>query len=72
MYVEFNSVALFTVLYSRFMNCAKDVSKVTAQPTILEFFILHYILVNFVILNSILSLDRHTVLTHLQYFICLH
>ena len=36
MYVEFNSVALFTVLYSRFMNCAKDVSKVTAQPTILE------------------------------------
>ena len=37
MYVEFNSVALFTVLYSRFMNCAKDVSKVTAQPTILEF-----------------------------------
>ena len=36
MYVEFNSVTLFTVLYSRFLNCAKDVSKVTAQPTILE------------------------------------
>ena len=35
MYVEFNSVTLFTVLYSRFLNCAKDVSKVTAQPTIL-------------------------------------
>ena len=37
MYVEFNSVTLFTVLYSRFLNCAKDVSKVTAQPTILEY-----------------------------------
>ena len=36
MYIEFNSVTLFTVLYSRFLNCAKDVSKVTAQPTILE------------------------------------
>ena len=36
MYVEFNSVTLFTILYSRFLNCAKDVSKVTAQPTILE------------------------------------
>ena len=36
MYVELNSVTLFTVLYSRFLNCAKDVSKVTAQPTILE------------------------------------
>ena len=36
MYVEFNSVTLFTVLYSRFLICAKDVSKVTAQPTILE------------------------------------
>ena len=36
MYVEFNSVTLFTVLYLRFLNCAKDVSKVTAQPTILE------------------------------------
>ena len=37
MYVEFNSVTLFTVLYSRFLNCVKDVSKVTAQPTILEY-----------------------------------
>ena len=36
MYVEFNSVTLFTILYSRFLNCAKDVSKVTAQPTILK------------------------------------
>ena len=36
MYVEFNSVTLFTVLYLRFLNCAKDVSRVTAQPTILE------------------------------------
>ena len=43
MYVEFNSVALFTVLYSRFMNCAKDVSKVTAQPTILEYHIWHMV-----------------------------
>ena len=37
MYVEFNGVTLFTVLYWRFLNCAKDVSKVTAQPTILEY-----------------------------------
>ena len=36
-YVEFNSVTLFTVLYSQFLNCAKDVSKVIAQPTILEY-----------------------------------
>ena len=36
-YAEFNSVALFTVLYSRFKHCAKDVSKVTAQRTILEY-----------------------------------
>ena len=36
MYIEFNSVTLFTVLYSRFLNCTKDVSKVTVQPTILE------------------------------------
>ena len=41
MYIEFNSVTLFTVLYSRFLNCAKDVSKVTAQPTILESNICH-------------------------------
>ena len=33
---EFNSVVLFTVLYSQFKHCAKDVSKVTAQRTILE------------------------------------
>ena len=37
MYVEFNSITLITVLYSRFLNYAKDVSKVTAQPTILEY-----------------------------------
>ena len=37
MYAEFNSVALFTVLYSQFKHCAEDVSKVTAQPTILEY-----------------------------------
>ena len=36
MYVEFNSVTLFAVLYTRFLNWTKDVSKVTAQPTILE------------------------------------
>ena len=36
MHAEFNSVTLFTVLYSRFLNCAKDVSKVTAQRTVLE------------------------------------
>ena len=39
MYEEFNSVTLFTVLYSRFLNCAKDVSKITAQPTILEYYL---------------------------------
>ena len=33
---RFQQRALFTVLYSRFKHCAKDVSKVTAQPTILE------------------------------------
>ena len=36
MYTEFNSVVLFTVLYLRFQHCAKGVSKVTAQRTILE------------------------------------
>ena len=36
MHVEFNSVVLFTVLYSQFQHCAKDVSTFTAQPTILE------------------------------------
>ena len=36
MHAEFNSIILFTVLYSRFRHCAKDVSKVTAQRTILE------------------------------------
>ena len=36
MHAEFNSVVLFTVLYSRFKHCTKDVSKVTAQHTILE------------------------------------
>ena len=37
MCTAFNSVILFTVLYSRFKHCTKDVSKVTAQRTILEF-----------------------------------
>ena len=41
MHAEFNSVVLFTVLYSQFLNCAKDVSKVTAQPTILEYTTIH-------------------------------
>ena len=36
MYIAFNSVTLFTILYLRFLNCAKDVSTFTAQPTILE------------------------------------
>ena len=36
MHAEFNSVVLFTILYSRFQHCAKDVSMFTAQPTILE------------------------------------
>ena len=36
MYVEFNNVTLFAVLYTLFLNCVKDVSKVTVQPTILE------------------------------------
>ena len=40
MCIEFNSVILFTVLYSQFLNCAKDVSKVTVQPTI---FFLEYV-----------------------------
>ena len=46
MYVEFNSVTLFTILYSRFLNCAKDVSKVTAHPTILEYIITKYAFVD--------------------------
>ena len=41
MYAEFNSVALFTVLYSRFKHCAKDVSTFTAQRTILEYIFVH-------------------------------
>ena len=36
MHAEFDSVVLFTVLYSQFQHCAKDMSKVTAQRTILE------------------------------------
>ena len=36
MNAEFNSIILCTVLYLRFQHCAKDVSKVTAQHTILE------------------------------------
>ena len=38
MHAEFNSVVLSTVLYSRFKHCAKDVSTVSAQRTILELF----------------------------------
>ena len=30
MYAEFNCVALFAVLYSRFKHCAKDASMFTA------------------------------------------
>ena len=37
MHAELNSVVLFTILYWRFQHCAKDVLKVTAQCTILEF-----------------------------------
>ena len=37
MHAKFNSVVLFTVLYSRFQHYAKDVSKVTMQHTILEY-----------------------------------
>ena len=33
---RFQQCALFTVLYSRFKHCAKDVFKDTAQRTILE------------------------------------
>ena len=36
MHAEFNSVVLFTVLYSRFQHCAKGVSTFPAQPAILE------------------------------------
>ena len=36
-HAEFNSVVLFTVLYSRLQHCAKDVFTFTAQPTILEY-----------------------------------
>ena len=39
MHAEFNSVVLFTILYSRFQHCAKDVSAFTAQPTILELYL---------------------------------
>ena len=41
MHIESNSVVLFTVLYSRFQHCAKDVSKVTAQRTILEYYMIY-------------------------------
>ena len=36
---RFQQRALFTVLYSLFKHCAKDVSTFTAQPTILEYYI---------------------------------
>ena len=42
-YIEFNSITLFTILYLQFLNFAKDVSKVTVQPTILEYLIKHII-----------------------------
>ena len=35
MYLEFNSVTLFTILYSRFLNCAKDVSKGPQKQSII-------------------------------------
>ena len=34
---RFQQRALFTVLYSWFKHCTKDVSTLTAQPTILEY-----------------------------------
>ena len=34
---RFQQRALFTVLYSRFKHCTKNVSTFTAQPTILEY-----------------------------------
>ena len=37
MHAEFNIVVSFTVLYLQFQHCAKDMSKVTAQPFILEY-----------------------------------
>ena len=36
-YAEFNSVVLYTILYSRFEHCTKDVPKVTLQRAILEY-----------------------------------
>ena len=38
MHAEFNRIVLFTILYSQFQHCAKEVSKVTAQRTILEYY----------------------------------
>ena len=35
--MRFQQRALFTILYSRFKHCAKDVSTFTAQPTSLEY-----------------------------------
>ena len=35
MYVKFNSITLFAILYSLFQNCIKDIM-VNAHPTILE------------------------------------
>ena len=35
--MRFQQRALFTILYSLFKHCAKDMSKVTAQRTILEY-----------------------------------
>ena len=37
MHAEFNNIILFTVLYSWFQHCIKDMSKVTAQHIILEY-----------------------------------
>ena len=52
-----------TVLYSRFKHCAKDVFKVTAQPTILESIIVNILNVrvkcvsNF---NSVVDQKQHS------------
>ena len=39
--MRFQQRALFTVLYSRFKHCTKDVSTFTVQPTILEYVFIH-------------------------------
>ena len=46
-HVEFNSVVLFTILYSLFCNYAEDMSMVTVQPSILESEILKQCPINY-------------------------